>query len=195
MKRAALLLSFLVLVYFTVLGRSVAPTSALLWTVAGFVLLACPGIFIGLALFGWDIPQHPESVIFGSVIGIALSSFVALLIGFLVRWSASLIIVALLVFAAVAFLLARHYRKAPLVSSFRPWTAADYGLLAAMSLMTLVFTTIPFLRVGELTPKGYAYCWLFGFDFLLRAAYTTSITIQLPPDLIHLSGIPLHMYL
>ncbi len=157
--------------------------------------MALPGIFIGMAFFGWDIRQHPESVLFGAPLGLMLSGYVALVFGYLHGWSAAPISIALLVLAALTAICATLRRKSPALLSLRAWNSVDYSILGGMGLTTLGFITIPFLRVGELTSFGHAYTWLFGFDFILRAAYAASITLGLPIDHIHMAGVPLQMYL
>ena len=123
------------------------------------------------------------------------SGYIALMLGYIAGWSAPLIVVALLILAALTGLCAVGRRRSPLLPCLRPWRSADYSVLGGMGLAVLGFVTVPFSRVGELTPDGHAYTWLFGYDFILRAAYAGSITIGLPIDHIHMAGVPLHMYL
>src|SRR5207302_5399485 len=59
----------------------------------------------------------------------------------------------------------------------------------------MLFVAVPLLNVGRLTPMGYAYTWLFGYDFLVRGEYTTAMTIAFPPNCMVLAGKPLNMYL
>jgi hypothetical protein len=172
-----------------------SPALGVIATFSAFFLMALPGVFIGMALFGWNLRQQPESLIFGVPLGLMLSGYVALMLGYLGHWSVSAIISALLVMATLAGLYAVRQRCSPLLPTLRPWTASDYSVLGCMGLAVMGFVTIPFSRIGELTPYGHAYTWLFGFDFILRAAYAASITIGLPIDHIHMAGVPLQMYL
>jgi len=178
-----------------VLCVRLSPLLGVFATVSAFILMALPGVFAGMAIFGWDIRNQPESLLFGVPIGLMISGYVALMIGFLVRWSVPLIVFALLLLAAISCLWALRYRGFPLASNFRPWKRTDYAVLAGMQLAVLGFVSIPFCRFGELTPIGHAYSWLFGYDFVLRAAYAASITLGLPIDHIHMTGVSLHMYL
>ena len=184
-----------VAIFSIALSFRLSPALGVIATFSAFFLMALPGVFIGMALFGWNVRQHPESLIFGVPLGLMLSGYVALMLGYLGHWSVSAIIPALLVMATLAGLYALRQRRSPLLPTLRPWTASDYSVLGCMGLTVLGFVTIPFSRVGELTPYGHAYTWLFGFDFILRAAYAASITIGLPIDHIHMAGVSLQMYL
>lgn len=182
-------------IFLIVLSFWLSPALGVVATFSAFALMALPGIFVGMAVFGWDVRRQPESLIFGVPLGLMLSSYVALMLGFFGHWSVLPITLALLSLAALTSLYARRYRRFPLLSSLRPWKSADYSVLGAMGLTVLGFLAIPFSHIGELTPDGHAYTWLFGFDFILRAAYAASITIGLPIDHMHMAGVPLHMYL
>jgi hypothetical protein len=184
-----------VAIFTTVLCFRLSPAFGVIATFSAFFLMALPGVFIGMALFGWNVRRQPESLIFGVPLGLMLSGYVALMLGYLGHWSVSAIIPVLLVLAVLACLYALRQRGSPLLPSLRPWVSADYRVLGCIGLAVLAFVTIPFSRVGELTPDGYAYTWLFGWDFICRVAYTASITISLPIDHIHMAGVPLHMYL
>lgn len=184
-----------VVAFSTVLCFRLSPASGVIATFSAFFLMALPGVFIGMALFGWNVRRQPESLIFGVPLGLMLSGYVALMLGFLAHWSVSTIIPALLVLAVLACLYALRQRGCPLLPSLRPWTASDYSVLGCMGLTVLAFLTIPFSCFGELTPYGHAYTWLFGFDFLSRTAYAASITISLPIDHIQMAGVRLQMYL
>jgi hypothetical protein len=184
-----------VAIFSIVLFLRLSPAIGVIATLTAFLLMALPGVFIGMALFGWNIRRQPESLIFGVPLGVMLSAYVALMLGYLGHWSVSVIIPVFLVLAALAGLYALRQRRSPLISTLRPWKASDYSVLGCMGLTVLGFLTIPFSRIGELTPYGHAYTWLFGFDFIARAAYAAAITIGLPIDHIHMAGVPLQMYL
>jgi len=172
-----------------------SPPLGVIATLSALFLMAIPGVFIGMALFGWNIRRQPESVIFGVPLGLMLSGYVALMLGYLGHWSVSAIVPALLALAALAGLFAFRQRRSPLLPTLRSWKASDYSVLGLMGLTVLGFVAIPFSRIGELSPFGHAYTWLFGFDFIARSAYAASITIGLPIDHIHMAGVPLQMYL
>lgn len=178
-----------------VLCFRLSPSLGVMATLSALILMALPGVFMGMALFGWDVRRQPESLLFGVPLGWMLSGYLALMLGYLGHWSVSAIVPTLLVVAALAALYALRQRHSPLLTTLRPWKASDYSVLGCMGLALLGFLTIPFSRVGALTPDGHAFTWLFGFDFVLRAAYAASITIGLPIDHIHMAGVPLQMYL
>ncbi len=185
----------MVAVYTIAISFWLSPTSGVVATYSAFAMMSLPGVFIGLVLFGWDIKRHPESLVFGVPLGLMLSGYIALMLGYLVGWSAPLISVSLLILAALIGIVAGRRRQFGPLVPLRPWTSIDYSALGAMCLVVLGFLTIPFSRVGELTQFGHAYTWLFGYDFILRAAYAASITLGLPIDHIHMTGVPLQMYL
>lgn len=182
-------------IYAIALCLWLSPIYGVVATYSTFAMMSLPGVFIGIALFGWDIKRHPESLIFGIPLGLMLSGYVALMLGYLVSWSAPLICTSLLILAvAIGIVVMRRRHSSPLVI-LRVWSPIDYSVLGAMGLAVLAFVTIPFSRVGELTQFGHAFTWLFGYDFILRAAYAASITLGLPIDHIHMTGVPLQMYL
>lgn len=184
-----------VAIFSIVLSFRLSPAPGVVSTFSAFILMALPGIFLGMALFGWNVRRQPESLIFGVPLGLMLSGYITLMLGYLKHWSSPVITIALLILTALASLYAMRRRPSPLLQCLRPWKSADFSLLGGIGLTVLGFVTIPFSRVGELTPDGHAYTWLFGFDFLMRAAYSASITIGLPIDHIHMAGVPLQMYL
>lgn len=184
-----------VAIFSIVLSFHISPALGVVSTFSAFFLMALPGIFLGMALFGWDVRRQPESLIFGVPLGLMLSGYVTLMLGYLRHWSVPVITIALLILTAMTSLYAIRRRQSPLLRCLRLWKSADFSVLGGMGLTVLGFVTIPFSRVGELTPDGHAYTWLFGFDFLMRTAYSASITIGLPIDHIHMAGVPLQMYL
>ena len=192
---APLILLAAVSILTVVLCLRLSPATGVLATIAAFFLMALPGALIGMAVFGWDVRRQPEALIFGAPLGLMFSGYTALMLGYSGHWSVSAIVPALLLLAALAALFAWRRRTAPLLAAVRPWKANDYMVLGCMLLAVLGFVSLPFSRVGELTPFGHAYTWLFGFDFILRSAYAASITIGLPIDHMHMAGMPLTMYL
>lgn len=184
-----------VAIFSAVLSFLLSPALGVVSTFSAFFLMALPGIFLGMALFGWNVRRQPESLIFGVPFGLMLSGYTALMLGYLGHWSVPFITIALLILTALTSLVAMRHRQSPLLPCLRPWRSADYSVLGSMAIVVLAFVAIPFSRIGQLTPDGYSYTWLFGFDFLMRAAYAASITMGLPIDHIHMAGVHLQMYL
>jgi hypothetical protein len=123
-----------------------------------------------------------------------LSSYLAILVGYLYAWSPGAITLALILLSAVCAFVGRVFRSRANLT-FRPWSPADSGILAATGSLLVAFSAIPALNVGKLTSQGYAYTWLYGFDFLYRADVIQAMTTHMPPDWSWMTGIPLRMYL
>ncbi len=188
-------LSILSIVAAVQLFVRMAPPSAMLYTAGAFLLFLIPGIFIGRMLFGTARQAWPERAIFGAVLGIAISSYVAIAVGFLHGWSPRLISLAILGLAFLCAILGRVFRDRPLLPMPRKWAPAEYTILAGMGLALVLFCALPYLNVGKLTSNGYGYTWLFGLDLLGRADYISAMMVKLPPDNLWMTGTPLRMYL
>jgi hypothetical protein len=174
---------------------SLASPAAVLYTGAAICLFILPGIFVGMTLFGKRFLKNPESLIFGAIFGIALSDYSAIAAGYLFQWSAEKVLITIACVAVLTAAICWQRWNRPMASNLRPWVAGDYAILMGMFAAMLAFVAIPFRNLGKLTPDGYAYTWLFGFDFLLRSAQTAMITLHLPPDYLHLTGHEFHYYL
>ncbi len=177
------------------LASILSSLKGVLLTAAGLSIFALPGLFAGLSLFGRRAYRCPESLIFGSALGIGLSSTAAVAVGYLAGWSPSPILMAIAVLSALCALLGKAYWNRPLLPPPRRWESWEYLLLAGVMLVLTGFVAMPFMNVGRITAYGYAYTWLFGYDFLLRADYTSAMTIGFPPNSLSLAGEPLRMYL
>lgn len=194
-KRWAIGLTTLLLLSLGLLSTRIASPLALVYTAFAFLLFMLPGIFLARLLFGSQVRCWPERLIFGAVLGIAASSYVAIAVGYIHGWSPRAILFAILAFTAALAVIPRPLRHRVLLAPTREWTAIDWAALSAMGFVLVLFSAIPYLRVGKLTPHGYAYTWLFGIDFLLRADYISAMTVKLPPDFFCITGTPLRMYL
>jgi len=172
----------------------IASGAAILYTAATLVLFALPGFFVAPIFFGSDPGVRPESAVIGSVFGIAISSYIAIVIGFLYGWQPKFIALAIMGLACVCAAV-RYSVKDRLYLPVRKWTRIDYSILAAMGLVLALFTASPALHVGKLTSHGYAYTWLYGFDFVYRSDVIQAMTTKLPPDWFWMTGVPLRMYL
>jgi hypothetical protein len=178
-----------------VLSIQIAPPAAILYTAAAFLLFMLPGIFISPIFFGKGSGWQPERITFGAVFGIAASGYVAIVVGFLWGWSPTAIVIAILGLSCACAAIARILRNHPLLPLPRKWTATDFTILSGMCLVLVLFVAFPFLHVGKLTSRGYAYTWLFGLDFLWRSDAISAMTVHLPPDLLWMTGNPVRMYL
>jgi hypothetical protein len=187
--------STLLVLAIVVLCIEIAPPAAILYTVATFLLFMLPGILVGPVLFGKGSAWLPERIIFGAIIGIAASGYTAIVVGVLYGWSPKGIVVAILGLSCACAAIGRVFRDHPLLPLPRKWTAADFTILSGMCLVVVLFVASPYLHVGKLTSRGYAYTWLFGLDFLWRSDAISAMTVHLPPDLLWMTGNPVRMYL
>jgi hypothetical protein len=194
-SRWAIAVALLFLFALLLLSTAISSVAVVVFTAGAFVLFALPGILLGPLFFGKEAHCWPERLIWGVVLGIAASSYVAIAVGFLHSWSTPAIVLAIMGLSILCAILGRAFRSRVLLPPARKWTAPDYAALAAMGLVLVLFSAIPFLSVGKLTPHGYAYKWLFGIDFLLRSDFISAMTVKLPPDFFCVTGTPLRMYL
>jgi hypothetical protein len=177
------------------LSIRIAPPAAILYTVATFLLFMLPGLFIGPMLFGKGSAWLPERIIFGAVIGIAANGYAAIVVGFLYGWSPRAIVIAILGVACACAAIGRIFRDHQVLPLPRKWTATDFTILSGMCLAVVLFVASPYMHVGKLTSRGYAYTWLFGLDFLWRSDAISAMTVHLSPDLLWMTGNPVRMYL
>lgn len=179
---------------FGLLSVGIANGAAILYTAVTLALFMLPGFLVVPAFFGSDPGVRPLHAIIGAVFGIAVSSYVAIVVGFLYGWSPKAISVAIVGLSGVCAGIGRILRGR-LDLRVRKWTGIDWIILAGMGIVLVLFSASPSLHVGKLTSHGYAYTWLYGLDFLGRSDYITAMTERLPPDLFWMTGIPLRMYL
>ena len=178
-----------------VLLAGVATPRAILSTLSTMLVFSLPGVFIGMALFGKPVQTRPESLIFGLAIGLALSEFTVLLLAYVVGWSVPILLIGVLLLALAVACATYRYWHRPLLPGPQVWSVGDYGILTGMGMFLVAFLALPFINCGKLTDLGYAFTWLFGFDFILRSSYAASITLGMPPDFLHLTGRPFRYYL
>lgn len=164
-------------------------------TVLMLTMFCLPGLFIGRRLFGAASWKRPEGVIFGCVFGIVLGEYAVLTGGYIAGWSVRTGLASWLMLFVLILILTYRKQAGSLLQGLREWERGDWLILEGMLLVLLIFVAIPFLNFGKLTKYGYAFTWLFGFDFILRGSYVAGITLGLPPDFLHLAGIKFRYYL
>ncbi len=177
------------------LGWILASGRAVLYAAFGFLVFALPGIALGPAIFGRKGIRGPEWLVFGSTFGIGMSSMLAVAIGYLLRWSPGVILLGIGVLTVFCAGIGAMFRDRSLLPSPRPWKPWDYLVLAGILAVLTAFVVLPFMNVGRLTSHGYAYTWLFGYDFLVRGEYTLAMTAGFPPTALPLARETLRMYL
>jgi hypothetical protein len=176
------------------LGTGLASRADLLYTLGTLGFFTLPGYFVAPLFFGRGPGVRAFNLIVGALIGIALSSYGAIVAGYLYGWSPKAITSAIVGSTVLCAVLGRLFRGR-FELQIPTWNCIDSAILAALGIVLLVFTALPALRVGKLTSHGYAYTWLYGIDFLYRSDVITAMVAKMPPDLFWMTGIPLRMYL
>lgn len=184
----------LFLLSLTFLSIGIASYPAIFYSAVTLALFALPGCFITPIFFGTSSELRPVRFIVGALFGITLSSYAAIVVGFRYGWSPKFITLAIAALSCVCALIGRIFRGR-LSLPLRPWTTTDHAILAAIGILLVFFFARPALHVGQLTPHGYAYTWLYGFDFVYRSDVIQSMTLHLPPNWSWMTGIPMRMYL
>jgi len=187
-------LSALFILSLFLLSLGIASPAAILYTLGTFVLFMLPGLVVMPVFFEDDPGIRMERTVIGGVFGLAISSYTAIVVGFVHGWSPRAIVLALVGLTCACAALGRVFRGR-LRLPVRKWTGVDYSIFAGMATLLVLFTAVPSLHVGKLTSHGYAYTWLYGLDFLYRSDVIAAMTTKLPPDLFWMSGVPLRMYL
>ena len=184
----------LFLLSLALLSISIAGYPAILYSAFTLILFMLPGYFIAPIFFGTSPELRPARAIIGSVFGITISSYTAIVIGFRFGWNPKLITLAIVALSCVCAFFGRVFRN-HVSLPIRTWTATDHAILAAIGIFLVLFSARAALHVGQLTSHGYAYTWLYGFDFVYRSDVIQSMTLHLPPDWSWMTGVPMRMYL
>ena len=184
----------LFLLSLALLSIGIASYSGIFYSALTLILFALPGYFITPIFFGISAELRPVRMIVGPVFGIALSSYSAIVIGFRYSWNVKLMTLAIVTLSCICALIGRIFRGR-LSLPLRTWTAFDHAILSGIGILLVFLTARPALHVGQLTSHGYAYTWLYGFDFVYRADVIQSMTLHLPPDWSWMTGVPMRMYL
>jgi len=175
-------------------SAGIANRAAIFYSMASLALFTLPGYFLTPILFGTSPEVRPIRAIVGALFGITLSSYASIVVGYLDGWNPKFIALAILGLTFVCGSLGRIFRGR-LCLPVKQWTAADHAILAGLGILLACITARPALHVGQLTSHGYAYTWLYGFDFVYRADVIRAMTQHLPPDWSWMTGVPLRMYL
>ena len=170
------------------------PTNTLLWLVFS-LMTAAPGWALGL-LFG---PRHWrrrfEFWIGAALLGWAISSYILLVAGYLSGFVQQWPVWAIGVLSAIGILAGWRHSDREDCPASRKWEVAEFRILTLALVMVAVFISRPFLQVGSLTPDGYAFPWLFGFDFTNRVSIAANAAVGLPLEFFHIHGEKFHYYL
>lgn len=193
-KLTKYLFLFLALAYL-LLMFSIARSTDVFLLMSTILLFCLPGVLLGQVIFGPVRLRTPQALIFGAVIGLTFSEFIVLAAAYLLDWRPFYLLIPVLFFVAVSYSVRHLYRENAVLRRLDEWGPGDYKVLWGALFLLLLFVWSPFLNFGRLTPSGYAFTWLFGFDFILRSSYSAALTLGMPPDFLHLSGNVFHYYL
>lgn len=158
------------------------------------VLFVLPGIGLGVLIFGRPTRRNPEPLVWGIVLGLGVSSLITLVIASFWGWRILYIVGSLVVLGAILLLIA-FKTKQVLLAPRTSWTHLDWLLALTFSLGVLVAAAFTFSAVGKLTPNGYAFPELFGYDFILRNAYSAHVGHGLPLENPYFAGHRMYYYL
>lgn len=184
----------LFLVSLALLSIGIASLPVILYSALTLALFALPGYFVTPVFLGTSPGLRPVCLIVGALFGVTISSYAAIVVGFRFGWNPKLISLAIVGLSCLCALFGRSFRGR-LCLLLRTWTATDHAILAAIGILLVLFFARPALHVGQLTSHGYAYTWLYGFDFVYRSDVIQSMTLHLPPDWSWMTGVPMRMYL
>ncbi len=189
------LLSLVSFACFLIIGLHWFSVLQLAAWIAFSLLTALPGWSLGYILGGRQWLGRVEFWAAGAVAGWAISGYLLLIVGYLsggVRLWPLWILTPLLLLGAIIF--NRSDRPAP-GYHLGEWKRNQWRVLTLTLAIVMVFITRPFITVGSLTPDGYAYPWLFGFDFTNRVSIAANGAVSLPPNYFHIYGETFYYYM
>ncbi len=188
---------FLTLIWLVVLAfliTIIASFDDMLFFIFSGCIFALPGILLGW-IFSKASRQNPEWAILGSVIGLVVSSFTALLISYFVQWNVYYIIIGIALLSVSIYAIgARHRLRIQKIDPGTTWHYADYAILLAFLLIVSSSFILPYKNLGIPSDGKYIYTWLFGHDFINRMVTSVSISQGVPPENPHFAGEALRYY-
>ena len=176
------------------LSVEIASRAAIVYSAGTLALFTLPGVLLMRAFFGGGPETRIVRAVFGAAVGIAISSYIAVAVGFVHAWSPRTITLAIAGLSAVCAAIG-HGIGGRIELPKQNWTRFDWAILAGIGIVVVMFSASPVLHVGKLTSRGYAYTWLYGLDFVARSDFGVAMAHDLPPNLYWMNGVPLRMYL
>ncbi len=170
------------------------PMNAARWVIFSLIA-AVPGW--ALCLF-FDPDSRVHRVEFwagGAIIGWAINSYLLLVVGYLVGTVQLWPVWLLGLSAGVGGVIGWRRLCRAAVFNWPELRRGELRVVAFAVAVVAVFIARPFLSVGSLTPDGYAFPWLFGFDFTNRVSIAANAAVGLPPEFFHIHGETFHYYL
>ena len=157
-------------------------------------IYSAPGII--LANLVWtDTASRTEKVIFGSVIGLAFSCYISVIISYFIGWNSPIIIASIIALTVIGLVLKRKFSSKGYIIGLSPWSKGEFLACFICVCFVGVFLYIVFSRVGLETEMGYRYSWLFPHDFINKAVNAVSLTHGVPTPHFFFAGETLRYYI
>jgi len=119
-----------------------------------------------------------EGLIWGTVAGLAVSSYLLLLIVYVFGWDFRAIFLMDLIFAlGLLFMMRKKHKKR--LKQENP-IEYDYRTLLLVFLLITLFFYFPFQNLGKLVGDKYLFAWLFGHDFIYKIISVVGISNGIP---------------
>ena len=160
-------------------------------TIFYFLLFTSPGHCLVFPLY-YRNGRFMEGFVWGSISGLAISSFTTSIIVYLIGWNLHVVLSGLSI-CAVTFCLFLWKGRVQAIGRVINDTPHIQLFLIALSMVTIFFY-LPYKNTGILEGNRYLYAWLFGHDFLNRIVHIESLSRGIPMKGMFFSGETLSYY-
>lgn len=146
-----------------------------------FILYVVPGHLMVYPLM-YRTGKKFEGFIWGTVAGLAVSSYLLMLIVYVFGWDFRVIFLMHLIFAlGLLFMMRKKHKKR--LKQENPQENPieyDYRTLLLVFLLITLFFYFPFQNLGKLVGDKYLFAWLFGHDFICKIGSVVGISYGIP---------------
>jgi len=160
-------------------------------TIFYFLLFTSPGHCLVFPLY-YRNGRFMEGFVWGSISGLAISSFTTSIIVYLIGWNLHVVLSGLSI-CSVTFCLFLWKGRVQAIGRVINDTPHIQLFLIALSMVTIFFY-LPYKNTGILEGNRYLYAWLFGHDFLNRIVHIESLSRGIPMKGMFFSGETLSYY-
>jgi len=157
-------------------------------------IYSAPGIILANLVWS-DTASRTEKVIFGSVIGLAFSCYISVIISYFIGWNPPIIIASIIALTVIGLVLKRKFYSKGYIIGLSPMSKGEFLACSICVCFVCVFLYIALSRVGLETEMGYRYSWLFSHDFINKAVNAVCLTHGVPPPHFFFSGESLKYYI